>query len=58
MNIDFQSTLKIRFARKQSKVIIKVHHYQRDCGSGFHSGRVQGILISTLLGKGVLFVRL
>lgn len=57
MNIDFQSTLKIRFARKQCKVIIKVH-YQRDCGSGFHSGRVQGILISTLLGKGVLFVRL
>lgn len=57
MNIDFQSTLKIRFARKQSKVIIKVH-YQRDRGGGFHSGRVQGILISTLLGKGVLFVRL
>lgn len=57
MNIDFQSTLKIRFARKQSKVMIKVR-YQRDCGSGFHSGRVQGILISTLLGKGVLFVQL
>lgn len=57
MNIDFQSTLKIRLARKQSKVMIKVH-YQRDCGSGFHSGRVQGILIGTLLGKGVLFVRL